>query len=193
MERVKLFYFMPSFYFFSVFFILELLLFIFFRFSNMLFYTISVILFISAFFLVKLAGRTNSPGREIYYLMTAGLFYYYAFFAIPIFTGAIKIERVGFIFFILFIFFAIVEKGNFRNILVNTTVSLMLFFKMIFLGNHGSLYFTIIFILSTLLCVFLGWVFINTRPSKFESRAILQTVFSFSAIMAMWSIFNLVK
>ncbi len=180
-------------YFLVLFLVLEVLLFIFLKLSNFLPYLVSAVLFILAFLLMKIAGRTNSVKKEIYYSVTAGLLAYYAVFAIPIFIGAIRLNQSAFIFLILFALFVSSEKGSFRNVLVNITVSLMLLFGMFTYGTHGIPYFLVIFIISMIICLLLSWMFVNSKPSKFESRAILQVVFSFSVITMLWSLFNVIK
>jgi len=46
-----------------------------------------------------------------------------------------KFTQSAFLFLILFVLFIVAEKGSFRNVLVNITVSLMLLFEMIFYSN----------------------------------------------------------
>ena len=193
MERIKFDYFKLPLYFIILFLVMEFFLFTFFHPSNVLLYSISALLFIFAFFLMRIAGRTNSIIKEMYFSVTAGLFSFYALFAIPIYTGAIRLTQSAFVFLILFVLFVVAEKGSFRNVLVNITVSLMLLFEMLFFGRHGNLYFSVILVLSLIVCLLLGWMFVNSKPSKFESRAILQTVFSFSAVSLLWSAFSLLR
>ncbi len=193
MERVKFDYFFLPVYFIFLFLVLELFLFTFFNLNSSLLYVVAALLFVFAFFLMRRAGKTNSIKKEIFYSVTAGIFSFYSLFAIPIFTGIMKFTQSAFLFLILFVLFIVAEKGSFRNVLVNITVSLMLLFEMIFFGKHGSLYFVLVLCFSGLLCGILGWLFLNAKPSKFESRAILQTVFSFSAITVLWSVFNLLR
>ncbi len=193
MERIKLDYFKLPVYFILLFFLLEVLLFTAFHITDTVLYIISAVLFVAAFILMHLAGRTNSISKEIYLSVSAGLFVYYAVFAIPVFTGAISLTRVAFLFLIFFVLFVLAEKGSFRNTLVNITTASMLFFEMLFTGSHSDAYFAVLLTVSLGVCAFLGWVFANSKPTKFESRAILQIVFSFSSVVLLWSVFSLMR
>ncbi len=161
------------------------------NFNSTILIFISLILFIAGFVFMKLAGKTNSRGKEAYLSVLSGLFIYFSLFETPIFIKAITFKTSGFVFIILFLFFIVTEGGSFKNILINTFIFLLLIAKMLFSIEGSFMYLSIVSVSALIITAYIYYKFGGERMF-FEKELFAQVIFSVSTIIAIWGLWRLI-